>query len=468
MHNPMKINFISTIIAMMLLTGSANCAEDSLSFSRFGKVNLYYAKPQPSNVVLFVSGDGGWNKGVVDMARELVTLDALVVGIDIIHYLGELEKSEETHSYPASDFELLSKFVQQKLGYTNYTTPVLVGYSSGATLVYATLVQAPAHTFKGAISLGFGPDLPLTKPFAKGDGLECRLGPKGKSYIFQLSQTLQVPWIALQGTEDQVVSPSETEKFVQQTKNASIMILPKVGHGFSAPKNWIAQFKAAFESIVQTQPDTGLKIAPGVSDLPLIEVPTNDSSKTALAILITGDGGWVGADKGMAQNLSAHGIPVIGWNSLKYFWQKRTPDQCGKDLERVLNHYLNSWKKEKAVLIGYSMGADVLPFMISRLPEDLRSRIQIVALIGVARVADFEFHFSNWLGRSTQSSEFATPPELQKLKGMNILSFYSEQDKDALGRDLDPSLGKLIVLKGGHRLGDNFTTVTDSILTEVK
>ena len=51
---------------------------------------------------------------------------------------------------------------------------------------------------------------------------------------------------------------------------------------------------------------------------------------------------------------------------------------------------------------------------------------------------------------------------------MNILNFYSEQDKDALGRDLDPTLGRSIVLKGGHRLGDNFTTVTDSILTEVK
>jgi hypothetical protein len=32
--------------------------------------------------------------------------------------------------------------------------PVLVGYSSGATLAYAALVQAPANTFRSAVSLG--------------------------------------------------------------------------------------------------------------------------------------------------------------------------------------------------------------------------------------------------------------------------------------------------------------------------
>jgi len=98
-------------------------------------------------MVLFVSGDGGWNQGVVDMARTLASLDAVVAGIDITHYLRELRNSPEACFYPASDFELLSKLIQKRFDFPNYVPPILVGYSSGATLVYAVLVQAPPNIF---------------------------------------------------------------------------------------------------------------------------------------------------------------------------------------------------------------------------------------------------------------------------------------------------------------------------------
>ena len=150
------------LLELILYGVSTVCfaTEEELIFGRFGKVTLYYETPHPSQVVLFVSGDGGWNLGVIDMAKALTSLNALVVGIDIVSYVKQLAQSTEKCSYPAADFEALSQFVQKKLQFTNYLTPVLVGYSSGATLVYATLVQAPSTIFRGAISLGFCPDLP--------------------------------------------------------------------------------------------------------------------------------------------------------------------------------------------------------------------------------------------------------------------------------------------------------------------
>ncbi|HJY81368.1 MAG TPA: virulence factor family protein, partial [Candidatus Binatia bacterium] len=98
------------------------------------------------------------------MARVLSSLDTLVVGIDIRHYRQELNTSPEWCSYPGGDFAALSKFVQKTLGFPAYVLPVLVGYGSGATLVYATLAQAPPDMFRGVLSLGFCPDLPLKKP----------------------------------------------------------------------------------------------------------------------------------------------------------------------------------------------------------------------------------------------------------------------------------------------------------------
>jgi len=54
-----------------------------LRFGRFGTVVLYRGREHPSQVVLFISGDGGWNLGVVGMARAVAAAGALAVGIDI-------------------------------------------------------------------------------------------------------------------------------------------------------------------------------------------------------------------------------------------------------------------------------------------------------------------------------------------------------------------------------------------------
>ena len=49
----------------------------------FGRVAVYAPTRAPDQVVLFISGDGGWNLGVVPMAERLRDLGALVVGIDM-------------------------------------------------------------------------------------------------------------------------------------------------------------------------------------------------------------------------------------------------------------------------------------------------------------------------------------------------------------------------------------------------
>ena len=173
-------------------------------------------------MVLFVSGDGGWNLGVIDMARSLAGLDALVVGIDITHYLPELGRSAEQCSFPAADFENLSKFIQKKLGFEHYRQPVLVGYSSGATRVYALLAQAPPNTFRGAISMGFCPDLPLNKPFCPGHGLKSEPAVKNPGYNFLPTHGLENLWIAFQGIIDQVRDATAVEAYVKQVGNGEV------------------------------------------------------------------------------------------------------------------------------------------------------------------------------------------------------------------------------------------------------
>jgi len=91
-----------------------------------------------------------------------------------------------------------------------------------------------------------------------------------------------------------------------------------------------------------------------------VEVSSKGSGNDVMAVHITGDGGWGVTDSGLSDTLAQHGIPVVGLNSLRYFWTPRTPEGAANDLERIIRYYLATWKKDEAVIIGYSMGVEVL------------------------------------------------------------------------------------------------------------
>jgi type IV secretory pathway VirJ component len=483
--------------------------EEKVAFGRFGTVTLYHRTPHPSSVVLFISGDGGWNLGVVDMARELATLDALVVGIDITHYMKELEASNEHCVYPAADLEALSQFIQKKLDFPDYITPVLVGYSSGATLVYAVLVQAPPGTFLGGISLGFCPDLQLDRPMCRGYGIEWTRGAKGKGVVFLPATTLEVPWIALQGTIDQVCDPPATERYVASVPHGEVVVLPKVGHGFSVPRNWMPQFRQAFARLLASSstpaatvpappgatpqpfaPTTGRAGAgpgapppsgptpaspaspggvgaaiPDVTDLPLVEVAPAMPARHTLAVILSGDGGWASIDRQLGTALAADGVNVVGLNSLKYFWHPRTPDGTAADLARVIRHYLAAWDCRAVLLIGYSRGADVLPFLVHRLPADLLASVRLVALLGLEPSVAFEFHVGDWLGGG-DSDELPVRPEVERLSGLRVMCVYGEEEKDSLCPKLPPGLVEVVKLPGAHHFGGDYQAIASRILDE--
>jgi len=229
---------------------AASATEQKLNLPEpFGTVTLYHSTPTPPHVAIFISGDGGWNLGVVDMARELQGMDALVIGVDIRHYMKATTggtASPDKCFDPGTDFAELGRIVEKRLGYGRHVPPVLVGYSSGATLVYAALVQAPPHTYTGALSLGFCPDLIVNHAICKGNGLTWEHDPHHKGVDFLPTQSLEDPWIAFQGDIDQICTPEDTRTYLKQVENGELVWLHKVGHGFSVPKNWMRQFKDGF------------------------------------------------------------------------------------------------------------------------------------------------------------------------------------------------------------------------------
>jgi Txe/YoeB family toxin of toxin-antitoxin system len=248
---------VLAVLTAVALAPAAAATEETFNLEPFGTLTLYHQGPRPAHMVLFVSGDGGWKLGVVDMARELEAMDALVVGINITHYIKTVVDAAagqpEACFDPGKDFADLGKAVAERLGYPEgHEAPILAGYSSGATLVYAALVQAPPSTFAGAVSLGFCPDLIVNMPICKGNGLAWQRDPHHKGVDFLPSRVLEVPWIALQGDIDKICTPSDTRSYVSKVPHGELVWLHKVGHGFSVPKRWMAQFKSSFARIARS------------------------------------------------------------------------------------------------------------------------------------------------------------------------------------------------------------------------
>jgi type IV secretory pathway VirJ component len=445
--------------------------EESLPFAPFGTVHVYAPAATPDQVVLFVSGDGGWNLGVVPMARRLQAEGALVVGIDVRSLLAGLERAGSC-AYPAGSLEELSRTVQLRHHLPEYRAPILVGYSSGATLVYVALAQAPAETFRGAISLGFCSDIQLRAPLCPGRGLASRPLARGVGRDLEPFGRLDVPWTVLQGEIDQVCAPAATARFVSQVGGARLVSLPAVGHGFSVTSRWEPQYVDAYRSLAAARrvADRPPAAAAGGDDdlagLGVVAVPADGPSTGAMAVLLSGDGGWAGIDKALAGRLAAGGVPVVGWNSLKYYWTPRTPDVAARDLARILEHYQRAWGPRRVLLAGYSFGADVLPFLVARLPVPLRERVEQVALLGLSPDASFAFHVTDWVAAGRGG--YPTAPEVLRLAPTPVLCLQGEGDADSGCRALRSPHVRVVSLPGGHHFAGDYARIADALLAALE
>jgi type IV secretory pathway VirJ component len=447
-------------------TSSAKDVE-VLSHGRFKKIRVYRPKGVPKSFVLLLSGNDGWNSGGIHMARALVEQGALVAGIHTPMLLSSFEKEDGQCVYPDGDLENLSHWVQAYYHLPTYRCPILVGYLSGATLAYAMMAQAPQNTFAGALTLGFSPYLNLRVPLCKGSGIEFKKSVDGRGVMLMPAKNLCGRWITLQGDADPICPPRSIEDFVSKVPGAAIVIFPNVGKDYSKTPAWMSQFKGAFDELVTQNPAEELPLPPSeLGNLPIIEVPATPGlpESDLFAVLLSGDGGWAGLDQEVARALATKGLPVVGLDSLRYFWTPRTPDEVAVDVDRLIRYYLVHFHKKRTLLIGYSQGADVLPFVINRLPDTTRARVAVCAFMGISDQAAFEFHLSNWV---TDADGLPTMPEMEKISGMRLLCIYGEDETDSICFKLDRKKIHVVETKGGHHFGGDYDQLTQAILSEV-
>jgi type IV secretory pathway VirJ component len=463
-----RLSMLAVLGFCLLVPWVRPATAETLSHGRFERVQIYRPVGPVKHVVLFLSGEQGWNRHLAGMASPLVKDGALVVGIDSPKLLAALEADGSNCVFPDGDLENLSHFVQAYYKLPTYFTPLLVGYSSGATLAYAMLAQAPPSIFAGAVSLSFCAELRMRKPMCVGDALHFTARKDGDGVRLIPASRLHAPWIVLQGSLDAVCPASDAHDFVSQTHPARFVDVPKAGHEYGNGNQWLAPYRSAYTSILEAEPQRLPAPPTSLSDLPIIEVPPTGKAETndTFAILLSGDGGWAGLDKEVAGSLAARGVPVAGVDSLRYFWRARTPQGLAQDVDRMLRYYAFQWKKQRAMLIGYSQGADVLPFAVNRLPDASRDRVALSVLIGISKTASFEFHVSHWIGSGADG--LPVEAETNKLSADDTLCLYGDDDDESLCPTIGATHARVMELQGGHHFGGDYHSIAELILSQLR
>jgi type IV secretory pathway VirJ component len=371
---------------------------------------------------------------------------AVVVGVDTRRYFDAIRADAKPCDQLVGDAEMLSRQLQRRYPALQYTFPILAGAGSAGTLAYAILAQAPNNTLSGAVAIDPSPavsGIPALCPGAPATtaaGGVVTYGPKA-----DLQGFWQVGFDAKAGAADRA--------HVAELKTGGT---PAEVTGVSGP-----DAVASLAGLIG--PHLSQATSGGVDALPLVELPAVRPG-AAMAVVMSGDGGWRDIDKVIAETLQEHGVSVVGWDCLRYFWRKKSPEQTADDLAAVLQTYIARWKPGKIALVGYSFGADVMPFLYDRLPPALRDKVVLVSLLGLESKADWEITVNGWLGKPPSDAATPIAPAVAKMPGSLIQCFYGEEEQDSACPQLASPGMDLIKTAGGHHFGHDYAAIVDRIL----
>ncbi|SDY21651.1 virulence factor family protein [Lysobacter enzymogenes] len=401
-----------------------------------------------------------WFADGVDAAARKARADALaadgamVATVDLAALEAVLRKDGGQCNFSSGDVENFSRYVQAYYRLPTYHLPLLVGDGEGAAFAYAIAAQGNAGLFAGAASVGFCPSLRAAQALCPSGSLKLRVEAKRA----QLQpQPLQVPWLLAAAAGGKAAcAPAQAEAFAQAVPQARTF--KRDARGDALPG-----LRAALVSL-GAQRHASLPPPPAdLAGLPVNEMPAQGGGNAdTFAVFISGDGGWADVDKSVSLRLAEAGVPVVGVDSLRYFWTPRTPQSFGADLDRIVRYYRAQWKRERVILVGFSQGADVLPGGYNQLPQATRELVRLTALLSPGQKAEYEFHLSNWIGSSGQGLPIA--PQVAKMPAAQVLCIYGSEDGDALCPHLPAGGARIEKMHGDHHVDGDYDGVAARVL----
>lgn len=445
------------LLVLGVLLTACQRHESPTPHGRFERVWLGVPSGPVHSVVIWLMP--GRSRTAIDrrLGELLVNKGALVISVSAPGLLARMAEDGDECLLPAGDLDNLARETQAQVGLDRYVPPVLAGRGAGAALAYAALAQAPTGGFAGGLSLDFDATLASAVPFCPGRGLRANFDARqGRSSLQPDAQPV-APWVVSPMSRD----PAFVRRFVNHAPDAVAVVaeLPPVSDPLPRLRETLQRADRALRSRLPQQPPITRLDA---GQLPLIEVPAMGANAPVWALLMSGDGGWAGLDRDLSRLLAAQGVAVVGFDSLRYFWQPRTPEGLAQDLRRILTRYQTRWPDRAVILIGYSQGANVLPFAYQRLPAELQARVARLVLLGPGERAAFAFQVSQWWRKDT--GDYDVLPAARRLPGERTLCVYGQDEAE---ESICPRLAgtlPVMALPGGHHFDGDMAHLARIVL----
>jgi len=430
--------FLVCCVAMMTLAAAqAASPPQALSVKRLQNVRLLVPEKPPKAMVVYVSDRLGWSPADEAFARALRDDGSIVLAVDLSVYAKALDQSDGQCLYVVGEITDLAQTAQRQLGVQTYMPPVVVGQGEGATFAYAALADAPANTLGGAVAIDFSNHLSLRLPFCP--GATATKMPDGGAYRYAFDRTMPEPATIL-------VRQAVLEDVAGQAGEQPSIAVEAIEDD---PTGQVVDAVSALADTIQP-----------FGALPALDLPSTTAPR-AVAIFVSGDGGWRDLDKTMGEWLSTQGIHVVGVDALHYFWSKRSPEELAGDIASLV-HDADPADSLPVVLAGYSFGADTLPFAFPYLPAPIRERTRLIALLGPGKTTSFQVTISGWLGVDESGHDVpgaiaALPPDL-------VLCFYGKADGENGCNDPRLKGVSLVETDGGHHFDGDYIGLARKIL----
>jgi len=198
---------------------------------------------------------------------------------------------------------------------------------------------------------------------------------------------------------------------------------------------------------------------------PIILMPSGVGENMPLALFISGDGGWTSFDHSICDKLVGNGIPVIGLDSQKFFWQEKQPKEVAMKLAQEIGYYMQLWNRKSFILIGYSFGACVVPFIAVNLPSDLKRDLKGVYCFSPDLTGDFEIHISDMMHLANKE-KYNVPEGIKKIEVQNTVCIFGNEEDNKVRNEFSKRGIRVEILPGTHHYNNAFDDIARIIVKD--
>ncbi len=452
---------LAVLLSLAITAPSAGAETlQTLQGSPFGPVVLVIHADKPKGLVVLFAEDPPQPRA--SLAGALADLDYAVAQVRPGQWLAAASGADRQSCVDiAAAVQSLERQVISSVGNLAADPPIVVGTGSGAALAYLAAAQARPHQLHAAVSIDFRAEVPSGMTPCREIGWPDHPAGTSPAALESLPR-LNAPWFVFQPKTalDQGNPPAGI--FFSRVPDAQLTVI----NGPSGPPYSSAALPEFMALMQWLDPRIAQQVTgtASLAGLPLTEVPAQSPGDDRLVVMLSGDGGWAALDRGVSAIFAAQGIGTVGLDSLSYFWKKRTPAETAAAIAAIIEWYTEHWDKRRVILFGYSFGADVLPFIVNRLPPPVLTRIERVVFAGLGPQAEFEFHLTNWLG-DTSEAGLPVADEIRRMPAVTAICIYGSDEGSASAcPDLKDTAVTLRKLPGDHHFNDDYARVAETAL----